>query len=992
SIADDGRGGRSLRVLDVKRGESLRLTHRVQVLLYALELESILWADSVRDLSVDLQCGEVWLGSQPAPTPFDMTDLRPHLEEFLRHDLMRILQKHADQASWHFQPRCEWCEFFAHCRDQMQRDDDLSRVSQLTAHGKQYLRDEAGVGTLAELGRWLERDDADDTLARCASLAGRRPRLAKQVAALETGQVQTHGAASPSLSKGENVGVFLTLQQEPLSQAVYLAGIHLTVRKDLRTKVFTDAVSKRFFQGASGQPYVLVARQPDDVPRIRREFVQTLYEILTQVDRYNRPLSWSDQLSLQAYVLSEPERALLIQWLLESLRDDQQPELAEQAVALLFHFQSPELMVADSHPDREVPFPVVVLQDALAHVLALPVDTSYTLPETLAALGSRFSYRRNDYYHFPLGHTLRAEAIHAAWQRGRSDQPAEIEKQAAAHLRAVRELLQCIRSQAGDAIFAWAAKYALPTHQSYADPLLSRLAFFARYESLLDCLDKRHWRCEPHAVQLLLGRVMELQAVSDTDFDIVGGTSMPIDSGGFPEWLLVADGEEGRRAQLEYRDYACRARLWQGKPQTHLAVIGVTDLQRDKFGAPCRLTVDFAKPFVSGKAEAGRRYLLYPRFTDFTTDGVVQFLQNYDDVMARLGQDELFLQLVREPTAVIPSHPQPNVPFNATPTASSQPTTIGSPSPQSTVPFNTTPTASSQSIATGSPHPQPAAPFNARPTASSQSIANPPLCPLPKPVMKHAMDAIERAGWTPSQADAFRAICNHRAVPVWGPPGTGKTHFLATAILALADAHARAKRPFRVLVTAFTHAAIENVLRKTARLSRDDDSAAPVTVAKVKGWRGEDEAAVTVVDPAKLPAWLEGHSTAVVGATVHNLLKCYDQLSEFDLVVIDEASQVRVPEAAVPISLTGRAGRVVLAGDHLQLPPIVQGVYPEPLPGQPVLHRSIFEVIASAREGDNPVPESAGAWQLTENFRMNDVLTRFAAGLLYGTDYRHNGD
>ena len=66
-------------------------------------------------------------------------------------------------------------------------------------------------------------------------------------------------------------------------------------------------------------------------------------------------------------------------------------------------------------------------------------------------------------------------------------------------------------------------------------------------------------------------------------------------------------------------------------------------------------------------------------------------------------------------------------------------------------------------------------------------------------------------------------------------------------------------------------------------------------------------------------------------------------------MVIDKASQVRVPEAAVPISLAGRAGRLVLAGDHLQLPPIINGVYPEPLPGQPVLHRSIFELVAGPR-------------------------------------------
>ena len=65
AITDDGAGRRVLRVLDLKRGESLQLTHRMQVLLYALELESVLWAESVDDLRVDPQCGEVWLGAQP---------------------------------------------------------------------------------------------------------------------------------------------------------------------------------------------------------------------------------------------------------------------------------------------------------------------------------------------------------------------------------------------------------------------------------------------------------------------------------------------------------------------------------------------------------------------------------------------------------------------------------------------------------------------------------------------------------------------------------------------------------------------------------------------------------------------------------------------------------------------------------------------------------------------------------------------------------------
>ena len=69
---------------------------------------------------------------------------------------------------------------------------------------------------------------------------------------------------------------------------------------------------------------------------------------------------------------------------------------------------------------------MVVLLQAVTRLLALPVEVSYTLPEMLEALGSSFPYRRRDYYHFPLGHALRAEALHASWYRGQKANLAEI--------------------------------------------------------------------------------------------------------------------------------------------------------------------------------------------------------------------------------------------------------------------------------------------------------------------------------------------------------------------------------------------------------------------------------------------------------------------------------------------------------------------------------------------------------------------------------------
>src|SRR5262249_4360425 len=112
--------------------------------------------------------------------------------------------------------------------------------------------------------------------------------------------------------------------------------------------------------------------------------------------------------------------------------------------------------------------------------------------------------------------------------------------------------------------------------------------------------------------------------------------------------------------------------------------------------------------------------------------------------------------------------------------------------------------------------------------------------PLPADVESAAAAAEPALRLTPSQAGAYRAIRRRRAVAVWGPPGSGKTHFVATVILGLIDAHARAGRPFRVLVTAFTHAAIENLLRKVEQRRGEVTGLAVAPArAKAKGWARE---------------------------------------------------------------------------------------------------------------------------------------------------------
>ncbi|MDQ3522763.1 MAG: AAA family ATPase, partial [Gemmatimonadota bacterium] len=114
------------------------------------------------------------------------------------------------------------------------------------------------------------------------------------------------------------------------------------------------------------------------------------------------------------------------------------------------------------------------------------------------------------------------------------------------------------------------------------------------------------------------------------------------------------------------------------------------------------------------------------------------------------------------------------------------------------------------------------------------------------------------------QQRAWRAALEQPVSLIWGPPGTGKTHLLASVLLGLVRAGRR-----RILASAATHRAIVNLL---ARL---DPS---LSVVKLAGSGSAADAdlvgtAVQVIPDAHLPALLAGDEPVIVGSTVWSLWK-----------------------------------------------------------------------------------------------------------------------
>lgn len=208
-------------------------------------------------------------------------------------------------------------------------------------------------------------------------------------------------------------------------------------------------------------------------------------------------------------------------------------------------------------------------------------------------------------------------------------------------------------------------------------------------------------------------------------------------------------------------------------------------------------------------------------------------------------------------------------------------------------------------------------------------------------------------GLDASQARAAEEALAHRLTLIHGPPGTGKTKVLATVVGTLAACG------MSVLVTAFTHRAIDNVLHA---LVGGNPS---VSVLKL-GRRSPDlSAAIPCAQPNRLGF---SRRVSVVGATVYALARLPREKT-FDTVVIDEAGQL--PLAHATVALARSTAAVVLAGDHLQLPPVLTATHADDTASS-----SVFAHFASLYP--------SRTFMLETSYRLPPGLCRFPSAAFYG--------
>ena len=195
---------------------------------------------------------------------------------------------------------------------------------------------------------------------------------------------------------------------------------------------------------------------------------------------------------------------------------------------------------------------------------------------------------------------------------------------------------------------------------------------------------------------------------------------------------------------------------------------------------------------------------------------------------------------------------------------------------------------------------------------------------------------------------------------VLGMPGTGKTTTIAQIIRALVAQNKS------VLLTSYTHSAVDNILLKIK-----DDGIPILRLGAATKVHGEVQKFADLASVRKKSMAELDHSyvnSKVVASTCLGVNHAIFNTRIFDYCIVDEASQITLPTCLGPIRM---AKTFILVGDHYQLPPLVQNKEAQ----QGGLDVSLFKLLSEQQ------PESVVS--LEHQYRMAEDIMLLSNVLIY---------
>ena len=241
---------------------------------------------------------------------------------------------------------------------------------------------------------------------------------------------------------------------------------------------------------------------------------------------------------------------------------------------------------------------------------------------------------------------------------------------------------------------------------------------------------------------------------------------------------------------------------------------------------------------------------------------------------------------------------------------------------------------------------------------------------------------------------------------VQGPPGTGKSYTTAFAILARLQGALAAQLPLRVFVSCKTHSATD-VLIKAVREAQErlekmqalrpdlyakyfDPALLFVPVFRFDGKDAPPPGVFSLND--KNVGGIAETLQFVLAATPGGVRKITKKIvgdppfggDLCDLLVLDEASQLSLPEAMMASLPLSPEGRIIVVGDPRQMPPIIHHAWenePRRAFKEYESYKSLFETLEALK------PPMI---QFEKSFRLHQTIAKYLRDEIYihdGIDY-----
>jgi len=217
---------------------------------------------------------------------------------------------------------------------------------------------------------------------------------------------------------------------------------------------------------------------------------------------------------------------------------------------------------------------------------------------------------------------------------------------------------------------------------------------------------------------------------------------------------------------------------------------------------------------------------------------------------------------------------------------------------------------------------------------------------------------------------------------IWGPPGTGKTTVVVQILASLTKSLSEGSR---ILMTASTNNAVDNVLERFNRLNEEAKILPAERIIRfatdrsrvskpLQGFTLESRVGGEIVRDTNRRQRAEEllkSATLVFTTCASAGLGGLRTLNDFDIVLIDEASQVTEPVALIP--LVKGCQKAVLVGDHVQLRPMVRTLG----------HAMLYDVSLFERLYTGPDIPGLERTMLDVQYRFPEALAKFPSKEFY---------